>query len=420
MMPHPQTHPAIVHKSLLIFSKARFTGFLILIAFSTAFAPLIGGDQRNFLVIFTTFLAPLLVILFRLPLTRDALWVLILLLYLSSITLAYDGPSEMSSLVYTAMLAISYVCFASSLHSGLITRDSIITFLRRLILAFGIVSVLQMIASLGGLPVPNLIASKGLWSYNSLSVEPSHLGRVLPISILVYFVLLRGQPGIPNSTLRLLARERKVIAVYFVSILLSGSSLAALTAPLALLFAFPARWLIVVMLCWPVIVLIDLPAFQRGLLFLSVLPTLDLQELAQTDHSATIRVAPALVYFDQMTPDNSEFWFGSGMSAIKVFFAGSIENVGTDIGAGFFPAFLIAFGVIGMGLTVWTFMLRFASFVTLPLISLWAIMFLTAGWNTQLFWYGFMMIRVLHFYAVERGPQGSAHAISAHRQGIIP
>jgi len=407
MTPRPQTRHAPTHKSLLIFSKAKFTGFLILIAFSTAFAPLIGGDQRNFLVIFTTFLAPLLVIFFRLPLTRDALWVLILLLYLSSITLAYDSSSEMSSLLYTALLAISYVCFASSLHSGLITRDSIITFLRHLILAFGIVSILQMIASLGGLPAPNLILSKGMWSYNSLSVEPSHLGRVLPISFLVYLVLLRGTPGMPSSQWQLLWRERKVVVAFLSSILLSGSTLAILAAPLALVFAFPARLILVLsgalVLSWPLLLLLDIPALQRGLIFLTALPSADVQDLANADHSASIRMAPALTYFNKMTFGDTEFWLGGGISAIRPFMIGEIAGVGDSVGAGFFPGFPIAFGMVGMALAMWIFVLRFLRPVTLPLIVLWAMLFLPSAWNTQLFWYGLMLVRLLYHYKVGVG-----------------
>lgn len=388
-------------------SKANLIAFTILGVLATAFAPLMGGDLRNYLVIAVLFLTPVLILTFRWPLW-DTLWLAAVLLYMMIVTVLTSALEDLSTVFYTLLFILSYLCFVSYLQTGRIERKSILRFLRILIFAFGIVSVIQMAASLAGLPVPNRLASKGMWSYNSLAVEPSHLGRVLSISMLAYLVLVRENADAALSPARLLWRERKVVAAFLLSILLSGSSLAILSAPLALLFAFPKRWILVfsgaMVVIWPFVFLLDLPALQRGLIFLTALPSMDARELAAMDHSAFVRVAPVLVYFSKMDFSSAEFWFGGGVSAIRPFLWGEISGVAeSKLGAGFFPGYPLAFGFIGTFLMLSAFLLRFLHPATLAPAALWLMLFPFSAWNSQLFWYGLMLLRVVHHYEVSGG-----------------
>ncbi|WP_323039889.1 hypothetical protein [Gemmobacter sp.] len=380
---------------------------IIMFVFSTSLAPFIGADQRNFLVVALSFAMPILFVAFRLHLTRDAAWMCLLLVYMMLVALHFGTGRDLSSISYTGLLAMCYLGLVSCLMTGLIERDIVVVFLRRLIFAFAIVSMLQAATSLTGLPVPNQLATKGLWSYNSLAVEPSHLGRVLPMSMLTYLILRRTAPGTTVSASRLLWQERWLVIAFLTSILLSGSTLAVMAAPIALLFAMPARWIVllsgIAVILWPMISIISLPALQRGLNFILVLPSMNIDELVSTDLSAAVRVMPALVYFNKVEFSSSQFWFGGGISAIKPFLQEDIVGVADDqLGAGAFPGLIIAFGALGFGLLLYTVILRFLHPSTITCIALWLVLFLPSPWNSQLFWFGLMLLRILHYFEVEQ------------------
>jgi hypothetical protein len=384
--------------------KANMVAIIVLVVFSTAFAPFIGAGQRNFLVIGLSGLMPLLLLAYRLPLKRDVLWAGAVVLYLVSISLLKGTTSDISSIAYTVLFILPYLFFVGCLNKGIIKREAIVVFLKRLILVFAALSVAQFVAALGGLPVPNEIVSKGLWSHNSLSVEPSHLGRALSVSIFVYLVLLRTERTSSISPMKLLYRERLVVAAFLIAISLSGSTLAVMAAPLALMLAFSFRWIMFLIVLGiflvPFAQTLEIEALQRGIAFVGALPTMDIWALANADHSGSVRVMPALVYLSEADPSTAAFWFGQGLSEISLTLAGKLLGVGDGFEGGFFPGFGIAFGAVGLVLMSIAFVFRFLRPQTTPFILFWLVLFLASPWNTQLFWYGLMMLRVLHYFDV--------------------
>jgi hypothetical protein len=385
--------------------KSDLVVIIVLTVFATALAPFIDEVQRNFLVIGVSSLMPLFLFAFGLPPKRDLIWIGAVILYIISLSILLGTTSDISSIAYTMLFILSYSFTVSCLTKGRITDKKIMLFLRRLILGFGAISVVQFLAESGGFPVPNEILSKGLWSHNSLAVEPSHLARVLCVSIVVYLVLRRTSQIKVISPLTLLFQERAVVGAFLTSILLSGSTLAAMAAPLALTLVFKLRWTMILMgfgvLLMPVAQGLEIATLQRGFAFVAAVPTIDIETLINADHSGSVRLMPALVYFNEIDPSSLEFWFGSGLSEISHFLAGKLPGVPEDFESGFFPGFSIAFGMVGFVLMIVAFVLRFLHPKTLAFILFWISLFFASPSNSQLFWYGLMMIRVLHHFEVE-------------------
>ena len=392
------------------FTIHHLTGIAILAISATVLGPFIGGDGRNYLLVASALLSPLLFIMLRLPVTRDLIWVFAILLYMSAIAFVKDGLGGISSVAYSALFMGLYLCFAGCLET-MIPREAVLTFFRRLVYIFCTVSILQMLTSLVGLPVPNHLLSKGLWSYNSLALEPSHLGRVLSISILTYFLLLQGLHNNSNQTLglrRLFAQERKLIVAFLISIFLSGSALAIIAAPVALVLTLRVHWVallsIVLVVLWPILLFIEIPALQRGLIFLSAVPTLDILELVEADHSGATRVMPILIYFDNVKDIGSwEFWLGGGVSSIMPLLGNQLIGVAEgNTGGGFFPGFVIAYGLLGSAIFALAFLFRFLTFSTTSVVAFWLLLFgASSAWNSQLFWYGLLCLRLVYHYSTE-------------------
>lgn len=383
-------------------SKSRVAVLGILFVFATAFAPFIGGDQRNYLVILTGLLAGPMILLFRLSLGADLIWVSVVALDLLMVVLLIGQGGDLSTIGYTAVFMLAYLAFIGGLRTHRIGVETILTLLKNLIYLFTAVSILQLITSFTGLPVLNQILTKGLWSYNSLAVEPSHAGRFLAITMLTYLILVRESRPSSGRIWDHLRSQKNVIAAFMVCIWLTGSALAIIAAPLALLFSFRTRWmvglLVLISISWPLLYLIDVPVVQRALIFVTALPSMEIMTIVEADQSGALRVLPLLIFLEKASVTDVSFWLGGGIDAIRGYVQGELIGAGEAVGAGFIPGYIIAFGMVGTLLFLWAFVFRFLNIITLPIALLWILLFSSSAWNSQLLWYGLMLLRVAHYF----------------------
>lgn len=374
---------------------------VLLFIFATAFSLLVGEDQRNFLVIFCSLLSLPLLFFLRLKLGYDLIWIFLVFLPPFFVTLIQGSLEDFSTIGYTGLFAFAYLFVVEGLRSGYISRESIAKLLKLIIQLYALFSVLQMAASLAGLPEPNLILSKGLWSYNSLAVEPSHAGRALAITMLVFLIISR-EPTDTKSFAFLFIKNRTVLIAFLISISLTGSSTALVAAILAIILALSKKWMFVLvsilMLLWPTLYMVDLSSLQRSIDFLSVLPTMDASALIEADQSGAMRILPFIIFLEKADFLDIDVWFGGGLSAIAGYVQGELIGAGDLVAAGFTPGYIIAFGLLATLLFLWVFLLRFVTKSTLPVAMLWIVIFITSPWNSQLFWYGLMLMRVIYYF----------------------
>lgn len=367
--------------------------------FATALAPFLGDDYKNYLVIAFAAAMPFMALAARLPPTVDIAWAAAAIVY-SFVVMLWAGDTEnLKTVVYTALFAIAYLGFAATLRTGRVSRELVEVTLRRLLYAYAATFILQFVASRVGLPVPNQILTKDGISFNGLAVEPSHAGRFLAITFLAYVFIASG--GRSLGLKELFRHHLKPVAVFLVGTWLTGSALAILALAVGLLLTLRLRWLVAGVLAfvavWPALSHLNFDSVQRVVAFLTALPDMDTASLAGADHSASLRVAPMLIYLEKLSTSDIHFWLGDGLAAIGPYMIG--ELTGTDVvGVGFWPGYVIAFGVVGTALFLIAFVLRFTTASTAPIVALWVILFTTSAWNVQFFWYGLMMIRVAYHW----------------------
>lgn len=379
-------------KSVVLTSR-HFLVFIV-VSYAVVVSLFVDAGLRNYLVLLAAMIGGILFLSLGLSLQRQAVWALLLFLIMAVQGLFWDGAGQLASVALTFLYAIGYFAISSLLDRVDDKRAFLMKVMRGIVFAFAILSVVQMVTSLAGLPVPNQMATKGLWSYNSLAYEPSQLGRVVGISMLCYLVLSR----LPGEVERPRSRQKLLIA-FLAAMLLSGSSLAALAMLLVYGLSRSLPWLLLIMiisvLMWPMFLLIDFEPLRRTVLLFSSLGSLDVDQVLGADHSGGLRVAPLLIYIRDASIAEAGFWFGYGREGLAHFFEGKIYGMSDDIvAAGYLPGFAVVYGVLVFVFFIWIFALRQANRTTLPLIAFWSIFMTSSAWNTQVLWYGLIVIQI--------------------------
>lgn len=384
-------------------TTAHILFMFIFTSYAIVLSSFINIEYRNYLVLFAAMAGGSLFIFLRLPLQRQALWAFPLFTIMAIRSLISDGTNDLGSVGLTSIYALGCFAIVSLLTRIKNKRVFVKTIIRRIIYAFALVSTIQMVTYFFGLPIPNLIESKGLFSYNSLSFEPSQLGRIIGISMLCYLILDRI-PSISENQQKLYKSKQKVIFAFLLTILLSGSATAIFAIPVVYLLSrsfflgiFIGIFCIVI---WPLLQMIEYDPVRRTVLLLSNFSSLNMNQILNADHSGGLRIAPMLVYLDSASPTEFGFWFGYGSDGLKRFFLGNIPGLGDSLAAGFLPGFIVVHGFMISAFFIYIFVIMKLNRTTVPIFLFWAIFFTNTAWNTQIFWYGLIIIQIT--WAVSR------------------
>lgn len=369
----------------------------LIFSYATVLAPFVDVAQRNYLVLVSGVIGGLAIIFYKLPITRQMLFTLALLALMIASAIRVDPIAQLASVALTSVFAAGYFAIVGLLKRTSNRRERVAKILRNLIIGFAILSVVQMTTSLLGLPIPNKLATKGMWSYNSLSIEPSHLGRVVGITMLCYLLITKESRS-GETIARLISNEKVLFLSFFTTMFLSGSALAVMAIPAVILLSRSLLWggalVAFTVLAWPLAQTIDYEPLNRAVAISNKLDTLDVNELANADASGASRIIPTLIYFQRASPSEAGFWFGYGGTGPESFLAGRIPGFGDKIAAGLIPGFFIVYGVILSALFFWIFIFRYTSLSTVPIIIFWFVFISTSAYNTQVLWYGLAMIRI--------------------------
>lgn len=382
-------------RSLVLTSR----DFLIFIlgSYAVVVFVFVDGGLRNYLVLFAAVLGGLMFFVFRLPLQRQVFLAFFLFSYMGSRAFLIGGAQELGSVAFTFIYALGYFAIVGLLERVYDQRAFVMWMLRSIIYAFMILSVIQMATSLVGLPIPNLGATKGLWSYNSFSYEPAHLGRVVGISMLCYIMVAR-LPVLPGHSDDLPRTRNKVLLAYLTTMLLSGSALAFMAIIVVFVLSRSLAWVTALtatsFLIWPLVLVIDFEPLQRVVAILTNLGSLDVDTLFAAEASGASRIAPTLIYLQEISTEDAGFWFGYGSDGLRNLFLGRMPGFGDIIAAGFLPGFAVVYGALIFGFFIWIFLLRLANGTTAPLICFWLVFMTSSAWNTQVFWYGLILVQI--------------------------
>ena len=371
----------------------------IVIAYAVVLVPFVDTSLRNYLTISGAMLGGVSMLGFKSRGTGQFMSTVFLLSVMATSVLMTSTAQELLTVALTAVYATGYFAVSGILGRISDRRALTIRLLRNLVYAFAIVSLVQMIASLVNLPVPNVIGSKGMWSYPSLTMEPSHLGRVAGITMLAYLVLsYHDDSGI--RTLVFFQKHRRVLLAFLTTMLLSGSTLAFLAMIVVLVIwrsiSYALVSISVTFLAMLLLSYLDIEGLPNSFLFFKAFMSFDIDSLIAADPSGAVRVLPIILFVQDFSLWSPSFWIGGGVPALEQLVSGRIPGVPDDqIMLGFFPGYLVFFGMFATAFFVWTFAIYPLKRRNASLVTFWLIFFTTSAWNTQVFWYGLMMIQIV-------------------------
>lgn len=381
----------------------------ILLCYALVLSPFLGVELRNYLVLFAGALGGALFYLLGLPLRRQAFWALAVFAAMTLVAIFNGGQGDLGSVALTFIYCCGYFSVAALLERVQDRRTIVQAMMRWVIYAFTAMSVVQMATSLTGLPIPNVIASKGLWSYNSFAYEPSQLGRIVGITYLCYLMMDR-LPSRHNQNEESRHHRTGVLLAFLTTMLLSGSAIAALAILLVIALSRSIVWIIILVavsiLIWPAALVLDYEPLQRAARVLSSLGSLDINQVLEADHSGGLRFAALLVYIDQASAAEPGFWFGYGSEGLYRFFQYQLPGLEDGVGAGFLPGFAVVYGILITTLFTWVFLIRQTNRTTAPLIAFWWMFITSSAWNTQVFWYGLITIQLAWIASKEVSRKG--------------
>lgn len=237
----------------------------------------------------------------------------------------FNGEMRFSTIGYLGMFVITYIVFYGLLYKEAFSFEYFKKLLRGLIIAFGVVLILQQIAILVGL--------RSFWFINldnqffldidklpSLTLEPSHTVRILTVAMLCYLRCIEiDNGGIQYTLFALFDKEHRLVIILFLwAMLTMGSGTAFVGLAILSLYFLQRKTLIYII---PVFALlfyisqsIGLSQLDRALRVAKAASTGNVEMVQEEDGSAASRVIPII---NTLTIDLSqtESWVGKGIQS---------------------------------------------------------------------------------------------------------
>ncbi len=240
---------------------------------------------------------------------------------LNALVINYNYRS--STLIYFSMFLIMFNMYYGLIRKGAFTIDHLIRLLKWLVYAYTITLILQQIANISGfdeLPIINkffIAPERGVLVGNSLSLEPSHSGRILAF---VYYAFIKtneikNRKPLPIS--KLLGNENRWFTLAFLwSMTTMGSGTAYVALAIIALYFIKLRYAMVIVpaifILYFTIPYINSYSLNRARTAIEAAFTGDTEVVKKADGSAAVRINPMLNTFKTLDLTNPRQWFGYG------------------------------------------------------------------------------------------------------------
>lgn len=375
-------------------SNGATTRFLTLIIFSTAVAPFVGADERNYVVIVWS-IALCVILILRRNINPQLSLVLLFLAYCFVINLLHYESARWSSYAYTVVLSLAYVCFGSLPRLTVSSVNRLAATLRLLLVSYASIGVIQYLMLVTGIRPLNGIVYDGALRENLLSVEPAHAALTVCMIFLAHRRLVHVTYGRPFVRRHVgFSAAAMLIAVFF-----TGSSMGVLGVLVITVLMFPVVSVAAASVGALTLVLahgiIHWVPLERLYKFIDALSSLNVHTLAVADNSGSIRIQPVLLYFRDLNLDKLSAWIGSGADSQSKFFYGQIIGAPAKWSSGFFPGTFVDYGLVGGALFFLFVMPRGIVKVSPGFIVFFAIFMTTHWFNSQVFWLYLMLAHTL-------------------------
>lgn len=295
--------------------------FIILLAVSPAFA--LGEGNRNLLLIVAMTISP--IFLLRYPILIPKIDIPLISICMAMIimpVLFHPDTMRWSTILYSCMFCLYMMSYVRILYYSSFSLKDFLQLLKVLLFAYCIVLLIQQFCVLFGLPIFNVSNYTPLqpWKLNSLTAEPSHSARIIPIIMYVYLLgrefLLERSYDLRKDYLE----DKWVWLAFLWPVLTIGSATAYFFLFLVMLKVLKLR--IVLFILFTLIIigggissLSDRKSIGRTIKFTQAVLTLDEKEMIKADHSASGRLVPSFIAVKKVNLNTFDGWFGHGVDA---------------------------------------------------------------------------------------------------------
>lgn len=254
--------------------------------------------------------------------------VVILALMFISGKIFHIGSFRISSFIYTAAFFVFFLSFDVVTQKTAIPLQTFRGFLRFLILAYAIVLLIQQLEVLVGIDVPiNLTHFGGrdenAFKLNSLAIEPSNLGMILPC---VMFCYMKVEEIIRRETKynpRHICKEDRTLWISFLYAMLGCGAITSFFSIVVLTLYFVnkrnAKYIPIIAATFTLAVVLVMkisPNINERIRSLSTIDYTDAKQIVNVDASSSVRIVPYIIYFHSLGMDSDTF-FGHGMDALE-------------------------------------------------------------------------------------------------------
>ena len=298
---------------------------------------------------------------------------------------------RISTILFSLLFIIYYIIGVNILHKGDINLWSYSKILKRIILAYFIVLLLQQLCVILSLPIflgNNLSANP--WKLNSLSAEPSHTARLLGLAM-YSFLTIQSANERSYSLSKSMRLSPIVWSIFLYTMITTVSGTAFLVLGLILLRFISKRNMLICFggICLLGIVFIssNFSAFSRVFNFFSAAITLSASNMMEADHSASVRIVPAILCFERINLLSLDGWIGTGIDTTSKWMSSEFYGVPEGFSGGEMIKFTLEYGVIvGSVFLWWTFKICYDPHHKISSIGFWIICVLLQSFNSQQLW----------------------------------
>lgn len=230
-----------------------------------------------------------------------------------------------STLLYLCSFLITFITMYNLVYvKGVFTLDYFILIIKRLIYTLAIVLVIQqcfIIVGIRTFPLINLtqFLDRGIGA-NSLTMEPSVCARMMGVLLYAYMECISFRERSKFRFQQLFEQEHKWITIaFFWSMLTMGSGTAFIVLGVLSLYFINWRNALIIIPILAGLVYIGssmgIKQFDRAYNTTQATLTMDKEQVAETDGSAYMRIAPMLNTINNLDLTKKEHWFGYGVDS---------------------------------------------------------------------------------------------------------
>lgn len=327
----------------------------IIVGLSVVFYFLVTSSHQYSLLLGVMFISPFFLLLNAKKLTINDILLLLGFPLLLFQTLINPEHVRYSTILYSFLFLILFLAYKILLKKNSITLVDYLKFIKLIVYSYLVVLVIQQLCVLFSIPVFNLgwAFEDNKWKLNSLSMEPSNTALIVTILLFSYCYCISIVRKRKYNIFKDFKMDKYIWFAYLYICLTTASTSSFFCIPVLAFYVGKKKdvlkaFVFLILFFLILITNFSFDAFQRVVLFIPALLKLDPIALYNIDPSASARLAPPIIYFQQFSLRSFGLWFGYGNDYgekyLTNYILGYLPDEGQGIGG--MINFLYDYGII--------------------------------------------------------------------------